>query len=239
LPSKNRSDRSSFLREKHPLMRSRGARLKGANLGSEAQVAPLYGGLAEFIIRRAFARPVGLAHPAIYDRCNQPAAIPEWISARSSSISRRPFLVSMCQKVQPLQAPEPCATAPTASGGSRNCLTGKSRRLPIVRCPASHSKKFRFAPDPNQIHISRCPVPQRGVSRSSRTLRRDAMDASGAFDESAACGRRSRVVLMPRRWHQVSRINPRGDGGKQARSPGRARRKPLKPLRGECRVNPV
>ena len=27
-----------------------------------------------------------------------------------------------------------------------------------------------------------------------------------------------------------------GDGGKRARSPGRARRKPLKPLRGECRV---
>src|ERR1700731_2194539 len=31
---------------------------------------------------------------------------------------------------------------------------------------------------------------------------------------------------------------PRGDGGKQARSPGRARRKPLKPLRRECRVFP-
>jgi hypothetical protein len=29
----------------------------------------------------------------------------------------------------------------------------------------------------------------------------------------------------------------RDDGGKQARSPGRARRKPLKPLRRECRVN--
>jgi hypothetical protein len=29
-----------------------------------------------------------------------------------------------------------------------------------------------------------------------------------------------------------------GDGGKQARSPGRARSKPLKPLRGECRVFP-
>jgi len=26
------------------------------------------------------------------------------------------------------------------------------------------------------------------------------------------------------------------DGGKQARSPGRARRKPLKPLRRECRL---
>jgi hypothetical protein len=27
-----------------------------------------------------------------------------------------------------------------------------------------------------------------------------------------------------------------GDGGKKARSPGRARSKPLKPLRRECRV---
>ncbi len=42
----------------------------------------------------------------------QPAAISERISARNSSINRRPFLVSMCQKVQPLQAPDPCATAP-------------------------------------------------------------------------------------------------------------------------------
>src|SRR5258705_10687117 len=33
-------------------------------------------------------------------------------------------------------------------------------------------------------------------------------------------------------WHAISA----NDGGKQARSPGRARRKPLKPLRRECRV---
>jgi hypothetical protein len=52
-------------------------------------------------------------------------------------------------------------------------------------------------------------------------------------------GRRSRVVLTPRRWRQVSRINSRGDGGKKARSPGRARRKPLQPLRREGRVKPV
>src|SRR5881394_3416524 len=43
---------------------------------------------------------------------------------------------------------------------------------------------------------------------------------------------------MPRRWHQVGGSISAGDGGKQARSPGRARRKPLKPLRGECRVEP-
>src|ERR1700678_4337030 len=32
---------------------------------------------------------------------------------------------------------------------------------------------------------------------------------------------------------------PWGDGGNKARSPGRARSKPLKPLRGECRVIPA
>jgi hypothetical protein len=65
---------------------------------------------------------------------------------------------------------------------------------------------------------------------SSRTLERDAVDAGGAKDEGATCGRLSRVVLTPRRWRQVGGI-PAGDGGKQARSPGRARNRPLKPLR--------
>ena len=59
------------------------------------------------------------------------------------------------------------------------------------------------------------------------------MDAGGAFDEMRlARGRRSRVVLTPRRWRQVSRkTNPRGDGDKKARSPGRVRNKLLKPSR--------
>ena len=60
-------------------------------------------------------------------------------------------------------------------------------------------------------------------------------------DERCCCGRRSRVVLTPRRWRQVRgwQVGPTGcrlaisadDGGKRARSPGRARSKPLKPLR--------
>jgi hypothetical protein len=60
-------------------------------------------------------------------------------------------------------------------------------------------------------------------------------------DERCSCVRRSRVVLTPRRWRQVrgvasarpglDKTYPLGDGGKRARSPGRARRKPLKPLR--------
>src|ERR1700735_1681338 len=41
-----------------------------------------------------------------------------------------------------------------------------------------------------------------------------------------------RVVLMPRRWHQLGdgASHHAGDGGKKARSPGRARKKPLKPF---------
>jgi hypothetical protein len=48
---------------------------------------------------------------------------------------------------------------------------------------------------------------------------------------SAGCGRRSRVVLTPRRWRQVLREDAQDDGDKKARSPGRARNKLLKPLR--------
>jgi len=47
----------------------------------------------------------------------------------------------------------------------------------------------------------------------------------------AGSGRRSRVVLTPRRRRQVSQKCLRGDGDKKARSPGRARNKLLKPLR--------
>jgi hypothetical protein len=39
------------------------------------------------------------------------------------------------------------------------------------------------------------------------------------------------VVLTPRRWRQVCGKYPADDGDNKARSPGRARRKPLKPLR--------
>jgi hypothetical protein len=57
------------------------------------------------------------------------------------------------------------------------------------------------------------------------------VDAEGASDEGAGRGRRSRVVLTPRRRRQACGRYPAGDGGKKARSPGRARSKPLKPLR--------
>jgi len=45
---------------------------------------------------------------------------------------------------------------------------------------------------------------------------RDAVDADSAGDDSARGGRRSRVVLTPRCWRQVSGSYPRSDGGKTA-----------------------
>ena len=117
-----------------------------------------------------------------------------------------------------------------------------------LACPVPFAKRFHFAAWPNQSHILRRPVPQRGGSRSSRT--RDGMRWTQVALLTRACagGRRSRVVLTPRRWRQVCGMamsaltgptRRAGEGDKQARSPGRARRKPLKPLRGECRVFPV
>ena len=49
---------------------------------------------------------------------------------------------------------------------------------------------------------------------------RDAVDADGAVDDGAGGERRSRVVLMPRRWHQV---------GEEQFSPMRVARKPGHP----------
>jgi hypothetical protein len=91
--------------------------------------------------------------------------------------------------------------------------------------PALREKIFRFPSDPNHPHIPRHPGPRRGAFRDRHGRRaRDAMDAACQKTNDIARGRRSRVVLTPRRWRQASRKYPRGDGGKQARSPGRARK---------------
>src|SRR5947209_846883 len=120
-----------------------------------------------------------------------------------------------------------------------NRLTGKSRRLLDSSSPALLAKIFLFSNCPNQIYNPRRLVPIEGRLAIVTNAGRDAVDADGAFDEQLQSGRRSRVVLMPRRWHQVGGGISADDSGKKARSLGRARRKPLKPLRGECRVKPV
>src|SRR5665647_1784065 len=64
--------------------------------------------------------------------------------------------------------------------------------------------KFRLTCRAKQEHGFGRLIRMRGGSRSSRTLRWDAVDAWLAADERKRRGRRSRVVLAPRRWRQVA-----------------------------------
>src|ERR1700733_3833548 len=58
----------------------------------------------------------------------------------------------------------------------------------------------------------RRPASQRGGSRSSRTRGGMRWTQAALLTRARVCGRRSRVVLTPRRWRQVSRKYSRGDG---------------------------
>jgi hypothetical protein len=113
-------------------------------------------------------------------------------------------------------------------------MARETQRLrPLIWGPSSPLQKiFRFSPDPNHPHIPAVSSHLRGGSRSSRT-RGGMRWTRRAPDESAGRGRRSRVVLTPRCWCQVGddASHHTDDGGKKARSPRRARNKPLKPLR--------
>jgi|SRR5665213_2558494 len=118
----------------------------------------------------------------------------------------------------------------------RRCLPdGQIVHLSVQPCSKKYSRSLFTQITSTSIAI---PAPiRRGVSRSSRTSGWDAMDAGARLTSVLSCGRRSRVVLTPRRWCQASQKCLRGDGDNKARSPGRVRRKPLKPLRREGRVN--
>ena len=159
-------------------------------------------------------------------------------SARSKSCRRRPS----GRLISPSSVSVP---TPAAFGVTRRLMTGyvasarranhSGRRWRV--CPAPFAKILPFPFDPNHPHISRHLGPHRGAFRDRHGRRaRDAVDAACQKTNDVARGRRSRVVLTPRRWRQVGGSHSADDGGKQARSPGRARNKPLKPLRREGRV---
>src|SRR2546421_9727942 len=94
------------------------------------------------------------------------------------------------------------------------------------------SKIFRFTIRKSRIITPAIPAHKRGVSRSSRYVGWNAVDAlaSGVFftpDENAKAY--GEVVWSWRRDAGAKLLRSkllRGDGGKKARSPGRARSKP-------------
>jgi hypothetical protein len=88
-------------------------------------------------------------------------------------------------------------------------------------------KYFAFSEEQINHMVSSIPHPPRGALRDRHECwARDAMDAAALPDEARLRGRQRRVVLISRRWDQALRHVPQGDGGYQARTPGRARYKP-------------
>jgi hypothetical protein len=84
-------------------------------------------------------------------------------------------------------------------------------------CPVLSAEIFRFHPDANHFYIPRRSVPMQGRIAIVTNAGRNAVDAGCAFDERRlARGRRSRVVLTPRRWRQVGERNFTDDGDKKA-----------------------
>ena len=115
---------------------------------------------------------------------------------------------------------------------SRHDFRSAALRVICFVCRALLLKIFSFGRDPNHFITPAVPAHTEGrfaivtdVGQGMRWTR--------AAPETRAliCGRRSRVVLTPRRWRQVGGSDSAGDGGKKARSPGRARNMLLKPSR--------
>jgi hypothetical protein len=74
-------------------------------------------------------------------------------------------------------------------------------------------KIFCFSETANHPITPAIPSHYRGAFRDRHlTFGRAAVDVDGAKDESTRRGRRSRVVLTPRRWRQVRGGNSANDG---------------------------
>jgi hypothetical protein len=108
-----------------------------------------------------------------------------------------------------------CLNGDPSRTSSRCDLSGSLPDEQITSNPVQPlSKKDSAFPKP-QITLITPAIPShyRGAFRDRHlTFGRAAVDADGAADESTRCGRRSRVVLTPRRWRQVGGGNSANDG---------------------------
>ena len=81
-------------------------------------------------------------------------------------------------------------------------------RLKRISRSSPLTKNISLSFFPKLMSLDAVPPHMRGASRSSRTLRRDAVGVSmlqrGCHaDERHRCARSNRVVLIPRRWYQI------------------------------------
>jgi hypothetical protein len=132
-------------------------------------------------------------------------------------LSRADFATARCEVSNPRSRDSGSgAYAPSRNDDGEARKSAKSPVAPKIEfpepnqadatCPAVAAKINRFAIHPNHLHKPRRPAPlNRGAfrDRHGRWVR-DAVDAFGAKDERIfESGRRSRVVLTPRRWRQL------------------------------------
>jgi hypothetical protein len=113
-------------------------------------------------------------------------------------------------------------------------------RVRLIWLVQSHLQKYFCSPRTQITPISAAIPPHlRGVSRSSRTLGAGCDGREDAADEQRMRGRRSRVVLTPRRWRQAGGVIRRR---RWQTSPvtGESTKETVKTIRvRECRVIPV
>jgi hypothetical protein len=107
------------------------------------------------------------------------------------------------------------------------------RCQPLLICPTvqpSYQKFFAFPFGRNTSTRSTHPTPQRGVSRSSRTRGGMRWTWAARRRTRPPRGRRSRMVLTPRRWRQVGGSVSAGDGGNKARLTGESTKETVKTI---------
>ena len=115
----------------------------------------------------------------------------------------------MCEEdFTPIPADRSRDTSRGVRRGRRGCACFAQLIMPDGQIGKSVSsplrKIFWFTFDPNHFYISSYPAPTRGAFRDRHgRWARDAMDAACQKTNDVARGRRSRVVLTPRRWCQV------------------------------------
>jgi hypothetical protein len=120
-----------------------------------------------------------------------------------------------------------CNASLFISAKCRKTAARRANHIALAKtCPALRVKINRFAIAPNHTYDLRVPSHTRGVSRSSRTLVRDAMDAMRHETSDAVAD--GEIVWSWRPDAGAKSLRCAGvrfedDGGKQARSPGRAR----------------
>jgi hypothetical protein len=134
-----------------------------------------------------------------------------------------------------VQASDGGSSLPLLTTNSSNCSSlDRILRYPSD-LPVALKCRRPFACVVGQIKgiFPRVPRPIRGAyrDRHGRWVR-DAMDATRAPDESVCRGRRSRGVLIPRRWYQLLKKLTllRGDGGKKARFTGETTKETVKTI---------